>query len=223
MNENEPDKRQKAKEEERRKRAEVADELVRTLADDAPRESEPWWSYYYVVKYLGGEQARQVVREAIDVEARGGMTTSDGTRKRTLGGVFFALVRKKLGKKTMLSVRQRVAWKTGIPLPSKAPKPSPTPPKTAPLAVPQSETAASPMASPKPTRATAPNATIAPQRVALQASAVSKKAPTAATSKSDRTASTPKRKRAGPPPAQPRLADMIEIQPGVMVRRPATP
>jgi hypothetical protein len=33
---------------------------VRTLADDAPRESEPWWNYYYVVKYLGGEPAQRM-------------------------------------------------------------------------------------------------------------------------------------------------------------------
>jgi len=42
---------------------------------------------------LGEERVRAFVAEALAVEARGGMMLPDGSRRRTLGGVFFHLVR----------------------------------------------------------------------------------------------------------------------------------
>jgi hypothetical protein len=151
---------QNAKEEARRMRAALADELVLVLADDAPRESPPWWSYYYVVKYLGGEVARQLAHDAVDVEARGGMTTSDGSRKRSLGGIFFVLARKKLGPSRVNLLRQRVAFKTGIPVhPHATSKPAGHPP-TAPPPAPSALVSA-PVA---PLRAAAPDVMIVRRR-----------------------------------------------------------
>ncbi len=40
-----------------------------------------------------------IVEEARQIEASGGMLTSDGTRRRTLGGVFFALMKERIGTK----------------------------------------------------------------------------------------------------------------------------
>ena len=42
---------------------------------------------------LGEERVRGFVAEALAVEARGGLLLPDGSRRRTLGGVFFHLVR----------------------------------------------------------------------------------------------------------------------------------
>ena len=46
-----------------------------------------------VVQTLGAERARALLAEALAVEAQGGMLLLDGSRRRTLGGVFFQLVR----------------------------------------------------------------------------------------------------------------------------------
>src|SRR5918998_3519024 len=43
---------------------------------------------------LGEERVRAVVAEALAVEARGGLLLPDGSRRRTVGGVFFHLVRR---------------------------------------------------------------------------------------------------------------------------------
>jgi CspA family cold shock protein len=49
-----------------------------------------------VIKELGPEAARHYVAEAQRVEAAGGLLIPDGSRRRTLGGVFFVLVRQNL-------------------------------------------------------------------------------------------------------------------------------
>lgn len=48
-----------------------------------------------VVLELGEDVARQVLQEALEVEKQGGMQVLDGSRKRTPGGAFFRLVRKR--------------------------------------------------------------------------------------------------------------------------------
>lgn len=99
------------KEEARRQRAAVADYLVLALGDDAPRGSPPWWNYYYVGKYLGEERSRQLVQEALAVEAAGGMLVSNGSRKRSLGGVFFKLAKKKIGPRLWRYLQGRATLK----------------------------------------------------------------------------------------------------------------
>jgi cold shock CspA family protein len=49
-----------------------------------------------IIRHLGLEAAQRYVAEAQRVEAAGGMLLPDGSRRRTLGGVFFMLVRDSL-------------------------------------------------------------------------------------------------------------------------------
>jgi hypothetical protein len=49
-----------------------------------------------IVRRLGHVQAGALLDRTLAVEAEGGMLTSDGTRRRTPGGVFFALVKQHL-------------------------------------------------------------------------------------------------------------------------------
>lgn len=46
-----------------------------------------------IVKVIGEARAREFLRQALDVEAGGGMMTKVGGRRRTPGGVYFYLVR----------------------------------------------------------------------------------------------------------------------------------
>ncbi len=45
------------------------------------------------VRTIGPERAQAFVAQAQEIEANGGMMVPDGSRKRTLGGIFFYLVR----------------------------------------------------------------------------------------------------------------------------------
>lgn len=47
-----------------------------------------------VVEAIGAGRSMELLRQAQEVEAAGGVMTSDGRRRRTPGGVFFHLVRK---------------------------------------------------------------------------------------------------------------------------------
>lgn len=49
-----------------------------------------------VVRVLGEEGALSLLNETLELEKSGGMTLSDGTRRRSPGGVFFQLARRKL-------------------------------------------------------------------------------------------------------------------------------
>src|SRR3712207_4445693 len=46
-----------------------------------------------MLQTIGPERTRAFVEQALEIEANGGMLLPDGSRKRTLGGVFFRLVR----------------------------------------------------------------------------------------------------------------------------------
>ncbi len=48
-----------------------------------------------MVRTLGEERTRELVRHAKVVEEQGGMTVPDGGRHRTLGGVFFKLAKER--------------------------------------------------------------------------------------------------------------------------------
>jgi hypothetical protein len=83
----------------------VVDEITRGLGDPARRTSQVWWHYFFVVTVLGAKDARRIARNVHAVEAQGGMTTQDGRRRRTPGGVFFALARELLGPERMKAAR----------------------------------------------------------------------------------------------------------------------
>ncbi len=85
----------------------VIEEIVQALGDEVVPETRAWWQYHFVVTELGDAAVRQLVREVFDVEAAGGMTTQDGSRRRTKGGVFFVLAYERLGTKRARSVRWR--------------------------------------------------------------------------------------------------------------------
>ena len=52
-----------------------------------------------IVKRIGAERATAFLAEALRIEAEGGMLVEDQSRRRTPGGVFFALVRQGVTRK----------------------------------------------------------------------------------------------------------------------------
>ena len=64
--------------------------IAHTLGETEP---EPLKQLQAVVTILGPEQATALCEKALAIEREGGMLTRDGTRRRTVGGIFFYLVR----------------------------------------------------------------------------------------------------------------------------------
>jgi len=54
---------------------------------------EPTAQIYRAIKKLGIEQALALLQQTHEIEAAGGRTVSDGSRRRTPGGVFFLLIK----------------------------------------------------------------------------------------------------------------------------------
>lgn len=109
----------------------VVDEIVHALGDDIPRKQLAWWEYFYVVAELGIERARELVQEAGAVQTQGGMLTKDGTRKRTLGGIFFFLAKEQLNSRQLYLMRvrsQRRVEKGAARLPASPQERDPKPP-----------------------------------------------------------------------------------------------
>ncbi len=67
------------------------------------------------VRILGEERIRGLVTQALEVEAAGGMMVPDGSRRRTVGGVFFHLARTELGHKEFYRVFRPHAQGGGQP------------------------------------------------------------------------------------------------------------
>ena len=76
-----------------------------------------------IVRTLGEERTRELVRHAKVIEEQGGMMLPDGSRRRTLGGVFF-----KLAKEQATSEERGRIWmpKTRRRTPAEAPTPAET-------------------------------------------------------------------------------------------------
>jgi len=79
----------------------AAEEIVAQLGET---EQEPIRQLRRAVRILGDERVRGLVARALEVEASGGMMLPDGSRRRTLGGVFFHLARVELGLKEFYRV-----------------------------------------------------------------------------------------------------------------------
>src|SRR6266487_1415185 len=52
-----------------------------------------------VLRTVGPERCAAILADTLACEARGGMRTKDGTRRRTPGGVFFQLVKERVTPK----------------------------------------------------------------------------------------------------------------------------
>jgi len=74
----------------------IVDEIATQLGET---EEEPIRQIRRAVRILGEHRIRTVVARALDVEAAGGMMRADGSQKRSLGGVFFILMRDDIGRK----------------------------------------------------------------------------------------------------------------------------
>ncbi len=85
------------------------DEALKTIAHTlGEREPAPLQQLQAVVNILGSAQALALCAKAVEMEQQGGMLTKDGTRRKTVGGVFFYLVRGSGNKKVQkLWPRQR--------------------------------------------------------------------------------------------------------------------
>jgi PHAX RNA-binding domain-containing protein len=77
-----------------------------------------------VLRTVGPERCAAILADTLACEARGGMLTKDGTRRRTPGGVFFQLVK----ERATPTERQRLFYRA-MPQPPKAPAQLQAPPQ----------------------------------------------------------------------------------------------
>jgi hypothetical protein len=69
---------------------EAAREIARQLKEISP---QAMIQIERIINHLGVDTANELLEKALDIEAEGGMLTTDGQRRRTPGGVYFHLVR----------------------------------------------------------------------------------------------------------------------------------
>jgi Phosphorylated adapter RNA export protein, RNA-binding domain len=82
-----------------------------------------------VLRTLGQDRCAAILADTLACEARGGMRTKDGTRRRTPGGVFFQLVKERVTPKERQRLFDRP--RPGQPQPPvPAPSPAQPPPPT---------------------------------------------------------------------------------------------
>ena len=84
----------------------TATAIADQLGETAPGARATIWR---CVRVLGPERAQAFVAQALEVEVNGGMLIPDGSRKRTLGGVFFYLVRTQISDEEAVAIN--VLWR----------------------------------------------------------------------------------------------------------------
>ena len=67
-------------------------------------EDQPQQTIHNLIKVLGPEYAEQLLDETLQVEAEGGLMVPDGSRRRTVGGVFFHLLKQRMDNKTFYKI-----------------------------------------------------------------------------------------------------------------------
>lgn len=67
-----------------------------------------------IVERYGEDGARALLQETLDIEADGGMLTNNGTRRRTIGGVFFYLAIQRTQPMERYQIRQNFLKKTMV-------------------------------------------------------------------------------------------------------------
>lgn len=95
----------------------VADQIAAQLGE---RATPPVLQIRRIVKVLGVERARAFAREALAVEAQGGLLVPDGSRRRTPGGVFFHLVKARVKARERWLLFRRPPPRTRPPVSSAA-------------------------------------------------------------------------------------------------------
>ncbi len=70
----------------------------------------PRATIWRIVRTIGPERAHAFVAQAQEVEANGGLLVPDGSRRRTLGGVFFYLVRTQISDAEAVAIN--VLWRS---------------------------------------------------------------------------------------------------------------
>jgi hypothetical protein len=65
-----------------------------------------------IVEKFGVDAAMAMLQETLDIEANGGMLVSEGTRRRTLGGIFFHLARERVEPSERYQLNQYYIRKT---------------------------------------------------------------------------------------------------------------
>jgi hypothetical protein len=80
--------------------------IAAQLGETAPGARATIWR---TVRTIGPERAQAFVTQAQEVEANGGMLIPDGSRRRTLGGVFFYLVRTQISDEEAVAIN--VLWR----------------------------------------------------------------------------------------------------------------
>jgi len=81
----------------------ISDAIAALLGET---EQEPTRQIVRALRVLGTERVRALVDQALEVEASGGMMLPDGSRRRTVGGIFFHLVRSGVSKQE----RRAIFW-----------------------------------------------------------------------------------------------------------------
>lgn len=67
---------------------EFVDMIVKWLGEE-----NAFYCIHLTVRVLGQKRVMELLKETLAVHTNGGMTTKDGARKRTIGGIFFFLVK----------------------------------------------------------------------------------------------------------------------------------
>ncbi len=105
--------------------------LAAQLGETAPGARATIWR---TVRTIGPERTQAFVAQALDVEANGEMHIPDGSRKRTLGGIFFSLVRTQVSDDEAMQINRAWRWQQwkqrqpAKPKAAPAPAPPPLPP-----------------------------------------------------------------------------------------------
>ena len=97
----------------------ITQEIAQALGETEPK---PISQIAHLTGLLGAEQVQALLTETQQIEASGGEMLPDGSRRRTPGGVFFQLARKRLTKKQRRQVfgsvkRQKPSTPTGAESP----------------------------------------------------------------------------------------------------------
>jgi hypothetical protein len=74
----------------------VIEKIADTLGE---KDKEPFTAIERLVNLIGEEKALALLEETLQLEAGGGMTTDDGSQRRTPGGVFFKLAKNRLNSR----------------------------------------------------------------------------------------------------------------------------